>query len=62
MPKYYTPLQAAALLGLSKNTMYKHIKDGTIRSVRLGEGRIRIPASELNNLIDITEDIAHQAD
>lgn len=62
MPKYYTPLQAAALLGLSKNTMYKHIREGTIKSVRIGVGRIRIPVSEVTKLVDITEEMVESTE
>lgn len=47
MKKFYTVKEAAELLDLSTNTIYKYIKEGKIDSRRIGQGRIKIPYSEL---------------
>jgi len=53
MPKStYTVKEVANLLGFSTNTVYKYLENGSIKAVRLGaEGRFRIPASEVNRLL-----------
>lgn len=53
MPKStYTVKEVANLLGFSTNTVYKYLESGSIKAVRLGqEGRFRIPASEVNRLL-----------
>lgn len=53
MPKStYTVKEVANLLGFSTNTVYKYLENGSIKAVRFGqEGRFRIPASEVNRLL-----------
>lgn len=45
--KYYTVKEAAAILAVSTNTLYKYLDEGKIRSRRFGQGRFKIPATEL---------------
>lgn len=34
---------------IGKNTLYRMVREGRIRSIKLGERKILIPASELND-------------
>ncbi len=49
MKRYYTVKEAADILGVSTNTIYKYLADNKIKSVRYGRGRFKIPASELSH-------------
>jgi len=51
MEKLYSSKQAAELLGLKKLTIYRWIKSGRVRAVRLPNGRLRIAESELEKVI-----------
>jgi excisionase family DNA binding protein len=44
-----TPHELAELLNLSPNTVYRLIKAGQIRAVRVGQ-QFRIPAAEIDRL------------
>ena len=55
--KPYRVEEVASLLGLSALTIYRRIKDNTIKSVRIGRS-IRIPSSEVKRL---TESSDHRA-
>jgi len=46
---YYTVKEISELFRVSGNTIRRHIADGTIQAVRVGES-MRIPASELERL------------
>ena len=50
MQQWYTPQQAAAVIGVHKNTLLAHIRQGTVKAVRLGPRTIRISAEELAKL------------
>jgi excisionase family DNA binding protein len=52
--KPYRVEEVASLLGLSSITVYRRIKDHTIRSVRIGRS-IRIPSSEVKRLTESSE-------
>jgi len=52
MEKLYSPKQAAELLGLKKLTIYRWIKSGRVRAVRLPNNRLRIAESELGKLVE----------
>lgn len=47
MMKKYTVSETAKLLGYSTNSVYGFLKDGLIKSVRIGHGKIRVPESEI---------------
>ena len=47
MKKFYTPKELIQLLGFSKNTIYRYLEEGKIKSTRMGKGSFRIPASEV---------------
>lgn len=51
MPKLYSVIQAAKLLGYSTNTIYSKLKDGDIHSVRIGKGRYKIAEEEIERLL-----------
>lgn len=48
MEKNYSVEEAAKLLGYSRNSIYSFLKDGDIKSVRIGKGMFRIPQSEID--------------
>jgi excisionase family DNA binding protein len=50
MQQWYTPRQAAEVIGVHRNTLLSHIRQGTIKAVRLGPRTIRISAEELAKL------------
>src|SRR3989344_2195405 len=45
--RYYSVKDAANLLGVSTNTIYTYLKEGKITSRRIGQGRFKIPYSQL---------------
>jgi len=51
-PIVYTVGEAAELLGVTKATVYRRIKDGVIPTVKMGTGRIRIPKKRFHATID----------
>ena len=52
IPKTYSIKQAAAALEVHTNTVYRWVKGGAIKSVRVGPKLIRIPASEITQLLE----------
>jgi excisionase family DNA binding protein len=49
MKKFYTVKEAAKILGVSTNTLYKYLDQGSLKGKRHGVGgRFRIPASEMS--------------
>jgi len=48
MEKTYSVKEASKLLGYSMNSIYSFLKDGDIKSVRIGKGKFRIPQSEID--------------
>ena len=52
--KPYTIKQAAAYLSFSPNTIRKLIKDGVLRASTVVKGKILIPASDVENLVEST--------
>jgi len=59
--KAYTVKEAAKLLGYSTNTIYGYLKSKEIKSVRVGRGKIRIPARELEKFVPETSEVAVKA-
>lgn len=49
----YTVDETAAILKLYKKTVYTHIRDGSIKAVKIG-GRYRITENEINRLLGLT--------
>lgn len=50
--KFYTPVEAAKLLGVSHVAVRKWIKAGRIKAVKNYYGMYRIPESEVRRLIE----------
>lgn len=51
------PVEVKAILGIGRNTVYKYLKEGTIRSIRIA-GKYRVPKEYLAEFIypDYKED------
>lgn len=49
--RLYTPEQACRLLGVGRTRLYAFLKDGDLRSVKLGKSR-RIPRSALDEFLE----------
>jgi len=45
------PKEAAKLLGVSKSHLLRQVKEGQVRGVRFGPGRVLIPVSEIERLL-----------
>jgi len=54
-PKLYTVKEAAKVVGVSTNTLYKYLDDGRIHAARgtALQGRFRIPESALEEFLGI---------
>ena len=55
VPALVTPAEAAQAVGMSVGTIYRAVRNGQIRAVRLTDrrrGALRIPTSELRRLLD----------
>lgn len=50
MPDVLTPAQVSDILGVCRNTVYKLIREKTIRCIRIGKA-IRISKSDLGNFV-----------
>jgi excisionase family DNA binding protein len=50
--KTYTVKEAAKLLGVSTNTLYKYLDEGKIKAKRIGLGRFKIFQNELTPFLD----------
>jgi excisionase family DNA binding protein len=48
--RYFRPDEAAAILVVSRRTVYRMIRDGRISGVKWGSGPWRIPRESLANL------------
>ena len=55
MEKLYQPKEVAEMLSLKKLTIYRWIKAGKIKAVRLPNGRLRIAESELEKVVKPNE-------
>jgi len=53
MKDFYSPKELIHILGLSKNTVYKYLDEGKVKATRLGKGKYRVPASEVEKLLQI---------
>ncbi len=54
MEKSYSVKEASKLLGYSMNSVYSFLKDGSIKSVRIGKGKFRIPQSEIDKFLVVS--------
>lgn len=59
----YSVMEAARILGISRNSAYEGVRRGEIPVIRVG-GRILVPAAALNRLLGIENsamrvDVAH---
>jgi len=45
------PKEAAKLLGVSKSHLLKQVREGRVRGIRFGKGRVLIPVSEIERLL-----------
>ncbi len=54
-PKLYTVKEAAKVVGVSTNTLYKYLDDGRIKAARGSaiQGRFRIPESALEEFLGV---------
>jgi excisionase family DNA binding protein len=50
----YSPLECAALIGVSKNLIYSMLDSGQIKSIRAGDARKRIiiPAAAIQEFLE----------
>ena len=53
MKKFYSVKETAKLLGVSTNTVYKYVDQGSLQVRRLGRGRIKILYSSLSSIVDL---------
>lgn len=53
MKKFYTPNELIKILGLSKNTVYKYLREGSIKTLRIGRGAYRVPVSEVERMLNV---------
>jgi excisionase family DNA binding protein len=49
----YTVQEAMRILGFSKNTIYTYLREKKLKGIRLGNGRFRIPASEITRFTGV---------
>jgi excisionase family DNA binding protein len=49
--RFFRPDEAAAILVLSRRTVYRMLRDGRITGVKLGRGPWRIPRESLTSLL-----------
>ena len=49
--RFFRPDEVAALLALSRRTIYRMIRDGRLAGVKLGPGPWRIPRASLESLL-----------
>lgn len=50
---FYTPKEVAALLGFNPITVYRWLNSGILRGIRVGPKRWRIPASEIERILQV---------
>jgi excisionase family DNA binding protein len=51
--RFFRPDEVAALLALSRRTVYRMIHDGRLAAVKLGDGPWRIPREYLETLLQV---------
>jgi chaperonin cofactor prefoldin len=55
MPQYYNPIQIARILGISDQTVRRHIKRGTITATRKATGELKIAEDQIEILRQVLE-------
>lgn len=53
--RYFRPDEVAALLALSRRTIYRMMRDGRLPGIKLGAGPWRIPRETLVDLLQTEE-------
>lgn len=61
MEKLYKPSEVAEVLRLGRLAVYKMVKSGRIGAIRLPNGKLRIPDSELKKVCALTVHASNQA-
>ncbi|MFI7553085.1 helix-turn-helix domain-containing protein [Micromonospora sediminimaris] len=56
-PRSVRPAEAAALIGVCRDTVYVLMRSGRLRSVKLGRARL-IPVAAIEELLSASEDFA----
>lgn len=51
--RLFTFVEAASAMGVSRQTVWRAIRDGRLRKVRIGEGSFRIPEAELRRFAGV---------
>lgn len=51
--KFYSVSEAAVFLGISKTTMYRYLKEGAIKAVKINGSSWKIPVEPLKELAEI---------
>jgi len=54
MEKFYTPAQVAEAMSVTRETIYKLIKEGKLNSYKFG-GMVRISESQLREALESTK-------
>lgn len=54
LPVMFTPLEAAKILSVSRSQIYVLLKEGELKSVKIGRSR-RISQNQLRSYIDFVE-------
>ena len=44
---YFSIREACRVLGFERTTLFSRIKEGRLRAVKLADGRVKVPRSEL---------------
>lgn len=52
---YYKVREAADVLGVSPETVYRWLRDGTLRGIRIGPKLLRIPRSEIERMAQVKQ-------
>jgi len=53
MKRLYRPDEAAAILQVTRRTIYNYIREGRLTAVKISARSIRIPAEELMKLLKV---------
>ena len=58
--RVYTVAEVQDLLGIGRTTVWKHVNDGTISSLRLG-GRVLVPCEVIDRLLATQSEFGEQS-
>lgn len=54
-PAGFSPVDAARQLSISRTSLYRLIRRGDLRTVKIGAGRTVIPTSEIDRLLALPD-------